>query len=190
MRITRLATITLLATVAASCRDAAATAPSLSAPSLSPSSQPAAFAGRKEPLAITIPAPNGFASTVLARGSFTDAIDATFRIKEDRATEVVHVDDPTQMVMARITFAAGAALPWHTHPGPALVTVASGELTLVDGDDCGVRRYPAGASFMDPGQGHVHVGLNTTTAETVVYVTYLDVPVGQSPLVVAPAPGC
>ena len=190
MRITMLATITLLATVAASCRDADATAPSRSAPSLSARSHPAAFAGKKEPLNITIPAPNGFVSTVLARGSFTDAIDATFRIKEDRATEVVHVDDPTQMVMAKITFAAGAALPWHTHPGPALVTVTSGELTLVDGDDCGVRRYSAGASFMDPGQGHVHVGLNTTTAETVLYVTYLDVPVGQSPLIPAPAPGC
>jgi quercetin dioxygenase-like cupin family protein len=106
----------------------------------------------------------------------------------------VHVDDPTQMVMAKITFAAGAALPWHTHPGPALVTVTSGELTVVDGDDCSVRSYSAGASagasFMDPGQGHVHVALNTTTAETVLYVTYLDVPVGQSPLVPAPAPGC
>jgi quercetin dioxygenase-like cupin family protein len=185
MRITRIAIIILLATVAASCRDAAATAPALSAGSL-----PAAHVGGNEPLDIAIPAPNGFVSTVLARGSFTDAIDATFRIKEDRATEVVHVDDPTQMVMARITFAAGAALPWHTHPGPALVTVTSGELTLVDGDDCGVRRYSAGASFMDPGQGHVHVGLNTTTAETVLYVTYLDVPVGQSPLIPATAPGC
>lgn len=185
MRITRLATITLLAIFAASCRDADATAPALSA-----RSRPAAFDVKREPLNITIPAPNGFVSTVLARGNFSDAIDATFRIKEDRATTVVHVDDPTQMVMAKITFAAGAALPWHTHPGPALVTVTSGELTLVDGGDCSVRRYSAGASFMDPGQGHVHVALNTTTAETVVYVTYLDVPVGQSPLVVAPAPGC
>lgn len=185
MRVTQLATIALLATAAASCRDADATAPAQSA-----RSRPAAFAVRSEPLNIVIPAPNGFASTVLARGSFSDAIDATFRIKEDRATQVVHVDDPTQMVMAKITFAAGAALPWHTHPGPALVTVTSGELTVVDGDDCSVRRYPAGASFMDPGQGHVHVGLNTTSAETVLYVTYLDVPVGQSPLVVAPAPGC
>jgi quercetin dioxygenase-like cupin family protein len=190
MRITPVATVTLLATLAASCRDADATAPSQSAPSLSAPFQAAAFAGKREALNITIPAPNGFVSTVLARGSFSDAIDATFRIKEDRATKVVHVDDPTQMVMAKVTFAAGAALPWHTHPGPALVTVTAGELTFVDGDDCSVRRYSAGASFMDAGQGHVHVAFNATTAETVLYVTYLDVPVGQSPLVVAPAPEC
>ena len=190
MRITRLATTTLLAIVAVSCRDAAATAPALSASSPSARSHPVGFARPSEPLNITIPAPNGFVSTVLARGSFVDAIDATFRIKEEHATEVVHVDDPTQMVMAKVTIAAGGSLPWHTHPGPALVTVTAGELTLVDGDACGVRRYPAGTSFMDPGQGHVHVGLNTASAEMVLYVTYLDVPVGQSPLIVAPAPGC
>jgi quercetin dioxygenase-like cupin family protein len=189
MRITRLATLTLLATIAASCRDADATAPAASSSSLSASSQPA-YTRTKQPLAITIPAPNGFVSTVLARGSFLDAIDATFRIKEDRATQVVHVDDPTQMVMAKITFAVGAALPWHTHPGPALVTVTAGELTLVDGEDCSVRKYPAGSSFMDAGQGHVHTALNTTAVATELYVTYLDVPVGQSPLVVASAPGC
>jgi len=184
MRITRLATITLLAAIAVSCRDAAPTSPS------APELPLAARAHNGGAASITIPAPNGFASTVLARGSFRDAIDATFRIKEEKATTVVHVNDPTQMVMARITIAAGGALPWHTHPGPALVTVVAGELTLVDGDDCRVRRYGAGASFMDPGQGHVHVGLNAGGIETAVYVTYLDVPVGQSPLVVAPAPGC
>jgi len=189
MRITPLATITLLATFAASCRDADATAPSQAARSLSARSTPVAYARQTEPLNFAIPAPNGFVSTVLARGSFSDAIDATFRIK-DGATKVVHVDDPTQMVMAKVTIAAGGSLPWHTHPGPALVTVTAGELTLVDGDACGVRRYPAGTSFMDPGQGHVHVGLNTASAEMVLYVTYLDVPVGQSPLIVAPAPGC
>lgn len=193
MRVTRIPIVPLLAAVAVaiSCSDAAPTSPSGSArvPG-SARAHRAGHSGHGATASVTIPAPNGFASTVLARGSFADAIDAKFRIKEERRTTVVHVDDPTQMVMARITFAAGGALPWHTHPGPALVTVASGELTLVDGDDCSVRRYPAGASFIDPGQGHVHVGLNTAAVQTTLYVTYLDVPVGQSPLVVAPAPGC
>lgn len=184
MRVIQLAALPLLAVVAVSCRDAAPTSPAASARPLASRSAGGA------PLNITIPAPQGFTSTVLARGSFPDAIDATFRIKEDRATTVVHVDDPTQMVMARIAFAPGGALPWHSHPGPALVTVFSGTLTLVDGDDCSVRQYGAGQSFIDPGQGHVHVGLNTGSVETVLFVTYLDVPVGTSPLMVAPAPGC
>lgn len=138
---------------------------------------------------ITIPAPNGFVSTLLARGSFPDAIDVTFRLKEG-ATQVVHVDDPTQMVMARVTMAPGGALPWHTHPGPALVTISAGELTVVDGDDCSARRYAAGQSFMDTGNGHVHVAFNDGSVEMALYVTYLDVPVGQSPLVPTANPGC
>ena len=193
MRVPRVPTLPLLvAVVAMSCQDAAPTSPATGSARVAGAARAhrAGHSSRGAAASVTIPAPNGFASTVLARGSFSDAIDAKLRIKEEHRTTVVHVDDPTQMVMARIAFAPGGALPWHTHPGPALVTVASGELTLVDGDDCSVRRYPAGASFIDPGQGHVHVGLNPTAAETVLFVTYLDVPVGQSPLVVAPAPGC
>ncbi len=182
MRITRLATITLLAAIAASCRDAAPTSPS------APELPLTARVHNGGPASITIPAPNGFASTVLARGNFLDAIDATFRIKADKATKVVHVNDPTQMVMARITIQPGGALPWHTHPGPALVTVVAGELTLVDGDDCAVRSYGVGAAFMDPGQGHVHVGLNAGNIEMALYVTYLDVPIGGSPLMIAATP--
>lgn len=140
---------------------------------------------------LVIPPVGGFASQVLSRGTFVDATDVTFRLKAERgATTVVHVDDPSQMVMARITIRAGGALPWHTHPGPAMVTVAAGELTLVDGESCEVRRYATGMAFVDPGQGRVHTAFNATGGETVVFVTYLDVPAGQSPLVPARNPGC
>ena len=186
MRVARFVTVPLLVTaVAAACSDGAATPPTAAS---------RAYAkARKDGGAVSsvvLPSPGGFTSQVLARGSFTDQIDVMFRIKLDRATEVVHVDDPTQMVMAKITIAVGGALPWHTHPGPALVTVAAGELTVIDGDDCVARSYAAGTSFMDSGQGHVHAAFNSSTVETIVYVTYLDVPVGASPLVPAAAPKC
>jgi quercetin dioxygenase-like cupin family protein len=173
--------LALLAAVG--CRDAAATSPSAS----SHSGRGARASGTAD---IEIPAPNGFVSTALSRGSFTDPIDAMFKIKMHGGTTVVHVDDPTQMVMAKITIAPRGALPWHTHPGPALVTDASGEITIVNGEGCGVHRYAAGSSFMDAGQGHVHTGFNAGSTEIVVYVTYLDVPVGQSPLVPVENPGC
>ena len=92
--------------------------------------------------------------------------------------------------MARITIVPGGALPWHTHPGPAMVTVAAGQLTVVDSHECAVRRYSAGASFMDTGQGHVHTAFNAGDVDMVLYVTYLDVPAGQSPLVPTQGPSC
>ena len=73
---------------------------------------------------------------------------------------------------------------------PALVTVASGELTMVDSHDCEVRRYRMGRSFMDAGEGRVDVRCNSSETETVVYVTYLYVPAGQSPPVSCSNPGC
>jgi hypothetical protein len=71
-----------------------------------------------------------------------------------------------------------------------MVTVTTGELSVVDGEGCEVRRYGVGAAFMDAGQGHVHTAYNSSSVEMTLYVTYLDVPVGQSPLIVASNPGC
>jgi quercetin dioxygenase-like cupin family protein len=139
---------------------------------------------------VVIPAVGGFTPTTLAHGSFSDEIVLTFRIKEDGRTTVVKVDDPSEMITGRITIVPGGALPWHSHPGPVLVTVASGELTVVESHGCEVRRYGANSSFMDVGQGHVHSAFNAGSTDVVLYATYLDVPPGQSPLSPAENPGC
>ena len=59
-------------------------------------------------------------------------------------------------------FPAGAGpLAWHTHPGPAIVTVNSGTFAYQDshGGQCRTRWYSAGQGFFDPGFGHVHRGI-------------------------------
>ena len=59
-------------------------------------------------------------------------------------------------------FPAGAGpLAWHTHPGPAIVTVASGTFAYQDsqGGECRTTWYSAGQGFFDPGLGHVHRGI-------------------------------
>jgi hypothetical protein len=51
-----------------------------------------------------------------------------------------------------------SALGWHTHPGPAIVTVVRGSLGYqheVQGE-CVTTWYTAGTGFMDPGFGNVH----------------------------------
>jgi quercetin dioxygenase-like cupin family protein len=133
------------------------------------------------------PAASGFSVQVLSRTSFIDDIDATFRLKQG-STNVIHVNDPSDVVVAKVTVQPGGSLGWHTHPGPAIATVAAGQLTIINAKDCVTRQYPAGKAFIDPGQGNVHVGFNTTDVETVVYVTFLDVPAGQSPTIPSPEP--
>lgn len=180
------AVATLASMAIASCKDTPPTSSVSSAPAYAAIRSAAASAVAAD----AIPAVGGFSSQILSRSSFLDDIDITFRLKLDPATTVVHVSDPSDAIMARVTIQPGGALPWHTHPGPAIASVASGALTLVDGESCLGREYPAGTAFVDAGRGHVHTAYNATTAETVVYVTYLDVPAGQSPLVPVPNPGC
>jgi hypothetical protein len=50
------------------------------------------------------------------------------------------------------------ALPWHSHPGPVLVTVVAGALTYQDAPKgvCRNRTFEAGEGFTDRGFGYVH----------------------------------
>jgi hypothetical protein len=140
--------------------------------------------------------PGGFSVQALARGDFPDDINVMFRIKLDRATRgnhatsVVHVGDPSDALVARITFQPGGSVGWHTHHGPVIVTVASGALSIINASDCVRRVYAANKAFVDPGQGNVHVGFNETAGETVIYATFLDVPTGQPATIPADNPGC
>ena len=175
-----------IVTLTVACRDKE---PTGSASSHSRHSAPAAM--RASAADITIPTvPGGFSSQVLSRGYFPDAIDASFRVKLDHETMVSNVKDPSDVVFAKVTFQPGGSLPWHTHPGPAVVSVAQGELVLVRKEGCEVLRYPAGTALVDPGQGMVHIGFNGSAGETILYVTYLAVPKGTSPLIPVANPGC
>jgi quercetin dioxygenase-like cupin family protein len=53
-----------------------------------------------------------------------------------------------------VRLGANAATGWHTHPGPAFVTIVKGELTYEDA--CSRVLYAPGRGFVDRGFGHVH----------------------------------
>jgi quercetin dioxygenase-like cupin family protein len=179
--------VPLLATLVVACRDDAPT----SAPTAPSRTQAVVRADKgTASVPVTIPPAGGVSGQVLSRSHFVDDINVMFRVNQGQGTDVIHVNDPSDVVMVRITFQPGGSSGWHTHPGPAIISVAAGELTVVDGEDCAVHHYPAGTAFVDPGQGHVHVPINTSTGETVVYATYLGVPAGQGTSTPAQAPGC
>jgi quercetin dioxygenase-like cupin family protein len=51
--------------------------------------------------------------------------------------------------------APNSTLPWHTHPGPAIVTVVRGSLGFQRAEQgkCVTTWYTAGTGFVDPGRG-------------------------------------
>jgi quercetin dioxygenase-like cupin family protein len=74
-----------------------------------------------------------------------------------RVVEHGHAD----ATIRHFVFGPNVATGWHTHPGPAIVTVVSGTFSYQDAhaNECRTRTYTAGQGFFDPGFGHVHRGI-------------------------------
>ena len=99
--------------------------------------------------------------------------------------------DASDVVVQQITIAPGGHTGWHSHPGPVVVLVTAGELTLYMADDrkCRPHGYSAGEAFIDHGRGNVHIARNEGAEPVVLYATYLDVPVGGAFRIDAADPG-
>ena len=136
---------------------------------------------------------SGATGVIMARAGFADPVSFLLRISDahHNATNAIQVRDSMDTVVQQISFVPGGHTGWHSHPGPALVLVAQGELTLFSGDDrmCTGRTYSAGQAFIDPGQGHVHFGRSSPIQNTVLWVTYFDVPPGSGVRTDMAAPG-
>lgn len=118
------------------------------------------------------------------RGTFTDDVSLKFRIKAPHhGTQVVSLDGPSEVAVARITVQPGVAFPLHTHPGPVVVTVVAGELTYVDADTCEERVYPAGEAFIDSGSD-VHTAYGSSSGVTTLIATFFGAPT-TGPLTIA-----
>lgn len=65
--------------------------------------------------------------------------------------------DGADVTMAYQELSAGPK-PWHTHPGPVIVTIIEGSLEFqsAQGDACETVSYVAGQGFVDQGMGNVH----------------------------------
>ncbi len=129
---------------------------------------------------------SGVTSTVFAVGSF-DGIEAGATTGHWRAK--LRTNGPTDLHILENRIAPGGTFGWHSHPGPGLVIVKSGALTLYKGDDphCTPQVVPAGSGFVDDGND-VHLVRNEGAVETVVYVSSL-VPAGAVRRIDEPSPG-
>lgn len=87
-----------------------------------------------------------------------------------------------------VRLGANAPTGWHTHPGPAFVTVVKGALTYEDA--CRRQTYGPGQGFVDRGFGHVHQAI-AGPAGVDFYVVYVLPPGSATHVVAAQQPsGC
>ena len=134
--------------------------------------------------------PGGVVGTPLVRGSFTDDVGVKFKLSYGDRTIVADAKDASQVALQSFTFAPGGSTGWHSHPGPVVVLVMSGELTYYQGSGpCVGRVYPAGTAFLDSGTGAPTFARNESAGTTQTSVVYFGVPEGASPRIDEPAPG-
>ena len=128
----------------------------------------------------------GVTSTVFAVGTF-DHIEAKTLSSNWQAR--IETKGATDVHILENRIVPGGTFGWHSHPGPSIVVVKSGALTLYHGDDptCTPHVIAAGSGFIDDG-GDVHVVRNEGTVDAVVYVTSL-VPKGAARRIDEPSPG-
>jgi quercetin dioxygenase-like cupin family protein len=106
----------------------------------------------------------GLTAEQVAKGRFGEINVKTHNFPPHKVKLKTRGDSDVYVI--RNTFDPGGSSGWHTHPGPSLITVTKGEITAYEGDDpnCRPTVYRAGEGFVDPGDGHVHLLRNETTA--------------------------
>jgi quercetin dioxygenase-like cupin family protein len=94
----------------------------------------------------------------------------------------------SNVLTARLDFGPGATTGWHYHPGPVLVQVVSGAITLRHAAHgrCLSKVVRAGHGFFET-PGAIHVAGNRRQDPAVVYATFI-LPPGAPPAVSTPTP--
>ena len=137
-------------------------------------------------------------------GRFADGIDATAKTDVDSGTATdfwqarlsikgatdVHIIENVLAPVGDATFPNGGTFGWHSHPGPSLVIVKSGMLSVYHGPDCMRQDFgpgsPLGTTFID--QGHdLHMVRNNGTVAADAYVVSF-VPAGFARRIDEPNP--
>lgn len=126
---------------------------------------------------------SGAVGTIVGRGT----LDARVHGEFPGLDLIVRRD--IDVVTQSITIAPGGHTGWHRHPGPAIVTITAGTLTLYRANDrhCMGHAFTVGDTFVDEGR-MTHIGRNEGSVPMTLTVTYL-IPVGAEIRLDRPDPG-
>ena len=97
----------------------------------------------------------------------------------------------TEVTTRRLVVAAGGHTSWHYHPGPHVVTVARGTVTVYETDCTPRGTYGAGTGFFDRGSNtprHIHALYNAGEEEAEVVITDFREPGGKLTVDADPQP--
>jgi quercetin dioxygenase-like cupin family protein len=128
-------------------------------------------------------------SNIISRATVADPLNIKFKNDDVDFEMKLQLKGPADFISQQVSFAPGGTSGWHSHSGPALVSVTSGTATFYEADDpaCNPIVVPAGTAFVEQGE-HVHIARNEGTTNLVFTILYVT-PVGAPQRVDEPAPG-
>jgi len=133
----------------------------------------------------------GQVSTTLAKAQFGELDSHVHSVPADWQ-EWIKTKGLSDLYVQSNVFPVGASSGWHTHPGPSLVIVTKGTVTVYEGDDpsCTPHVYSANGTnaFVDIGGGDVHLVRNEGSEEARTIAVQL-IPAGAVRRIDAPDPG-
>lgn len=112
---------------------------------------------------------SGLTSALVARGGWDRAERAAFLAALARQGGA----EASEVAVIRASLESGGSTFWHGHPGPSVVVVMAGEVTVLEptaAGGCASRTYEAGDAFYHGAGNHDFRNLGTGTAE--LYITY------------------
>ena len=135
---------------------------------------------------VTATPPSGLTGEPIASGILPEVIRAKFKASEGGFTDGTGVKN---IVLVKFTLEPGGTFGWHQHSGPVWAIIASGTLSIYDGDDstCTPHFYEAGSALLDEGT-HTYLGINETNEPVEIYATFM-LPEGGAPRLDAEDPG-
>jgi quercetin dioxygenase-like cupin family protein len=125
---------------------------------------------------------------LLARGSAGE-----FAIADEEIGFHLRATEPTDVVVVQVTGQPHTSTGWHTHAGPSMVVLVSGEARLIEpkegGRGCTEETFSAGDSYVHP--SGTHLVANDGDEPVSAYIIYF-VPEEASPALVPADPprGC
>ena len=111
----------------------------------------------------------GLSSTLIARGGW----DRTDRTEFLAALAAQGRASGSEVAVVKATLTAGGSTYWHGHPGPSVVVVTAGAVTVLEPTSeggCASAEYGVGEAFFHGAGNHDFRNLGSVTAE--FYITY------------------
>ncbi len=112
--------------------------------------------------------PTGVQITPLAHGTIGAKVNAK------RAGIQIKTNGPRDMLVTSISVDPGGSFGWHTHPGPVLVAVSAGTLTVYEPKHGGCEHSTVGAgqAFVEDGSD-IHLARNESSTPVQLNAIFL-----------------